>query len=439
MPTTIDGTISASATPKTRVLFGHPAGLTILFLTEMWADFSYYGMRALLVYYMTRRLGLAIATASTIYGLYTAAAHLTPLAGGVLADRWLGKRTSVASGATIMALGHFMMASPALFFPALATIAIGFGLFIPSLPSQVASLYTAGDPRLDRAYSVYYVGINLGSFLAPLVCGTLGEKYGWKVGFGAAGIGMLAGLVIYLVGMPLLPPVTSRLTHDGRPAEFGARLRPIFRPLCLIALAVILFRIAYEQIGNSVALWTEAGVNRDIQLFSHFVVPMTWFQSLNPLFIFLLTPIILRSWKHQATCNRESSAVAKMAFGAMLLGSAFLIIAAASASAGAGEERTSWVVLVLFMLVLTAGELFFMPIGLSLVTRFAPIEHRATLLGGWFILAFVANLAAGLLGRNFGDWSPGVFFSVCGGIALTAAILLRTVRRVNLLSADGAS
>src|ERR1700722_7069885 len=259
MPTTIDGTISASATPKTRVLFGHPAGLTILFLTEMWADFSYYGMRALLVYYMTRRLGLAIATASTIYGLYTAAAHLTPLAGGVLADRWLGKRTSVASGATIMALGHFMMASPALFFPALATIAIGFGLFIPSLPSQVASLYTAGDPRLDRAYSVYYVGINLGSFLAPLVCGTLGEKYGWKVGFGAAGIGMLAGLVIYLVGMPLLPPVTSRLTHDGRPAEFGARLRPIFRPLCLIALAVILFRIAYEQIGNSVALWREGG------------------------------------------------------------------------------------------------------------------------------------------------------------------------------------
>lgn len=415
-----------------RQLFGHPPGLAILFLTEMWADFSYYGMRALLVYYMTRRLGLSIATASTIYGLYTASAHLTPLGGGLIADRWLGKRNSVAAGATIMAAGHFMMAVPALFFPALGTIAIGFGLFLPSLPGQVGSLYPAGDARLDRAYSVYYVGINLGSFLAPLVCGTLGERYGWGVGFGAAGVGMLAGLVIYLAGMPLLPPATSAHLDRGDRDGLMRRLRPRVRSLLVIAFAVILFRIAYEQIGNSIALWAEVGVDRDIKVLGHFIVPMTWFQSLNPLFIFLLTPIILKWWAWQDKRQNEPGEVGKMAFGAALLGAAFLLIALASLNAVSGGAGTSWVVLVLFMLVLTAGELFFMPIGLALVTRLAPPEDRATLLGGWFVLAFVANLSAGLLGRNFGTWPPGVFFAVCAGVALTAMALLLAVRTVDL-------
>lgn len=416
-------------------MFGHPAGLTILFLTEMWADFSYYGMRALLVYYMTRRLGFSIATASAIYGLYTASAHLTPLAGGLLADRWLGKRNSVAAGATIMAAGHFMMGVPALFFPALATIAIGFGLFLPSLPGQVASLYRVDDARLDRAYSIYYVGINLGSFLAPLVCGTLGEKYGWNVGFGAAGVGMLAGLAIYLAGMPLLPPAAAT-THRRDGAVFAIRLRPLVRPLAMLALAVILFRIAYEQIGNSIALWADVGVDRDIKVLGHFIVPMTWFQSLNPLFIFLLTPIILKLWAWQGNRQKEPGEIGKMAFGAVLLGAAFMIIAAASASVGSGTMRTSWVVLVLFMFVLTAGELFFMPIGIALVTRLAPPEDRATLLGGWFILAFVANLCAGFLGTNFGAWRPDVFFVVCGGVAFAAAALLSVIRRVDLSSGE---
>jgi len=424
---------------RRRQLFGHPAGLTILFLTEMWADFSYYGMRALLVYYMTRRLGFTIATASTVYGLYTASAHLTPLAGGLLADRWLGKRNSVAAGATIMAAGHFMMGVPALFFPALAIIAIGFGLFLPSLPGQVASLYPPNDARLDRAYSVYYVGINLGSFLAPLVCGTLGEKYGWSVGFGAAGVGMLAGLVIYLAGMPLLPRAVSPRTHRRDRAGFAPRLRPLVCPLLAVALAVILFRIAYEQIGNSIALWAEAGVDRDIGVSGHFVVPMTWFQSLNPLFIFLFTPIILRWWAWQGGRRKEPAAIGKMSFGAALLGAAFLVIAVASADQESGGVRASWEVLVLFMAVLTAGELFFMPIGLSLVTKLAPPEDRATLLGGWFILAFVANLCAGMLGRNFGAWPPEIFFAVCGAVALASAILLWSIRRVDLSVGEGAS
>ena len=190
--------------------FGHPRGLTILFLTNMWEQFSYYGMRALLVYFMTKELLLAQAQASFIYGAYTAAAYFTPILGGVLADRWLGKRRAIIIGASVMAAGHFMMTFDALFYVALATIALGNGLFLPSLPSQVGDLYARTDARRGWAFNVYYVGINIGGFLAPLICGTVGELYGWHYGFGLAGIGMLLGLVIYVVGQRYLPPETMR-------------------------------------------------------------------------------------------------------------------------------------------------------------------------------------------------------------------------------------
>ena len=185
--------------------FGQPRGLTILFLTNMWEQFSYFGMRALLVYYMTTQLLFGQEKSSSIYGFYTAFAYFTPIIGGTIADRWLGKRRAVIIGATVMAAGHFMMASEPLFYVALATIAIGNGLFLPTLPSQINDLYTADDPRRPWAYNVYYVGVNVGAFLAPLVCGFLGETYGWHYGFAAAGVGMLSGLVIYLYGQPYLP------------------------------------------------------------------------------------------------------------------------------------------------------------------------------------------------------------------------------------------
>jgi POT family proton-dependent oligopeptide transporter len=198
--------------------------------------------------------------------------------------------------------------------------------------------------------------------------------------------------------------------------------------LLVFAIAVILFRIAYEQIGNSIALWTATGVDRDIRILGHFTVPMTWFQSLNPLFIFVLTPALLRWWKRQGDRGQEPRPLAKMSLGATLLALAFLLNAVATSVAGPEGTRTSCWVLVLFMLVLTAGELFFMPIGLSFVTRLAPPEHRATLLGGWFVLAFVANLIAGFLGAAFGSWSTPVFFATCACIALGSAVLLYIVR-----------
>lgn len=217
--------------------FGQPRGLTVLFLTNMWEQFSYYGMRALLVYYMTKQLLISQGTSSVIYGTYTACAYFTPIVGGVVADRYLGKRRAIIIGASVMAAGHFMMAFESLLYVALATIALGNGLFLPSLPSQINDLYHRDDPRRSWAYNVYYVGINIGGFLAPLICGTLGELYGWHYGFGAAGIGMLAGLLIYLSGRAICrqsPSVFSIPSAGPRRGGWRARQSLFWLPLpCL--------------------------------------------------------------------------------------------------------------------------------------------------------------------------------------------------------------
>src|ERR1700685_4344328 len=206
---------------KQQTWFGQPRGLTILFLTEMWEIFSYYGMRSLLVYYMTKQLLVGQEKASFIYGTYTAMAYFTPILGGVVADRRLGKRRAVIIGGSIMAAGHFMMAFGPAFYFALATIAIGNGLFLPSLPSQINDLYRADDPRRGWAYNVYYVGINLGGFLAPLICGTLGEFYGWDWGFGAAGVGSVLGWGVYMRGGRYLPE-QGRVIRPAAAAAAGS-------------------------------------------------------------------------------------------------------------------------------------------------------------------------------------------------------------------------
>jgi len=262
--------------------FGHPRGLTVLFLTEMWEMFSFFGMRAILVYYMIKHLDMSQEYASLVYGAYAAFVYFTPVFGGMLADRWLGKRNAVMIGGAAMALGHFMMSSDALFYPALTTIALGNGLFLPSLASQIEGLYRDGDTRSKSAYNIYYVGINLGGFLAPLVCGTLGEVYGWHWGFAAAGFGMLLSLAIYLAGRRYLPPEPARgaaMSAARPPMDRAARDR--FALLIGIAAIVVVFRGAYEQNGNTIALWADTGIDR--QLASGWVIPMTWFQSINSL------------------------------------------------------------------------------------------------------------------------------------------------------------
>ncbi len=415
--------------PPSGTWFGQPPGLAILFLTEMWEQFSFYGMRTLLVYYMTRQLLIGQQQASLIYGTYTAFVYLTPIFGGVISDRWLGRRNSVVLGASIMAIGHFMMTFETLFYPALGTIAIGNGLFLPSLPSQIGSLYRHDDPRRASAYNVYYAGVNLGAFLAPLVCGTLGEIYGWHWGFAAAGIGMIAGLSIYLAGSRHLPrdPPRAAASAASAPASPTEGLARRFTLLLGVAAVVVVFRGAYGQLGNTVALWIDAGVDRTLA--GDRRIPMTWFQSLNPLMVFLLTPLFIARWTRMAGAGREPSSLSKMATGAALVAFSYLFIATVAAWHEELNVRAGWVWAAAFFVLVTAGELYILPVGLGLFGRLAPRMHTATTIAAWFLAAFAGNLLAGGMGTLWSRYSPAEFFGVMGGLAGAAALLLLFLNR----------
>jgi POT family proton-dependent oligopeptide transporter len=416
--------------------FGQPRGLTILFLTEMWEQFSYYGMRALLVYYMTKQLAVGQEKASFIYGIYTAVAYFTPIFGGMIADRWLGKRRAVIIGGSIMAAGHFMMTFEPLFYAALATIAIGNGLFLPSLPSQINDLYRADDPRRGWAYNVYYVGINIGGFLAPLVCGTLGEFYGWHWGFAAAGIGMLTGLMVYVFGAKYLPHQGRVARKAAAPLASGARShRSTFVLLFAIGLAVTVFRGAYEQVGNTVALWADVGIDRTTSLMT---IPMTWFQSLNPLLVIVMTPLLLARWRRTADAQRLESSMRKMATGALIVAAAYLLLALVASAAD--PSRASWAWLVLFFVIFTLGELYILPTGLGLFARLAPVGFGATTVAAWFLAIFSGSLTAGIVGALWGGTTHARFFVVLAVIALAAAAMLLALdpmtRRIEAARAD---
>ena len=419
-----------SSAPAPSNWFGQPRGLTILFLTNMWETFSYYGMRALLVYYMTRQLLISQEHSSLIYGTYTSFAYFTPIVGGAIADRYLGKKWAVIIGATTMAAGHFMMAFEPLFYFALATIAIGNGLFLPSLPSQINDLYGPDDPRRGWAYNVYYVGVNVGGFLAPLVCGTLGETYGWHYGFGAAGVGMLAGLLIYLWGGRYLPQPQAQASLIEPTAERPAgRWRDTFMLLLGVGLAVTVFRGAYEQVGNTVALWIESADRH----FGSAEIPMTWFQSLNPLLVITMTPVLLARWKRKAGNGSEHSPLQKMGIGALIVGGAYALLAVAAAVSPTGS---SWLWVVAYFFVLTLGELYILPTGLGLFARLAPPKLGATTVAAWYLAIFTGSMTAGLIGSWYSSFRPSVFFLMLTGVAsLAATILLALDRRARAVEA----
>ncbi|MGH7329211.1 MAG: peptide MFS transporter, partial [Polyangiaceae bacterium] len=313
-------------------LFGHPAGLYVLFFTEAWERFCYYGMRALLALYVAKELckpdvaptvlGFTAMQhllgriyghqdneqfADIIYGLYTAAVYLTPFFGGILADRLLGQRKSVVIGGIVMACGEFMLMKESLFFPAIVTLTIGNGFFKSNISTQVGALYPPGDPRRDRAFNIFYVGINLGAFLSPFVCGTLGEKVGWAWGFGSAGVGLLLGLVVYLWGSRYLAP--DQIMQKKAAAATKVETKPFTkgewaRIIALIVLCAlnISFWGVYEQQGNSLQFWADSSSDRHVLawLGSSWEMPATWFQGVNPFFIIFGTPVINWLWKRQA-------------------------------------------------------------------------------------------------------------------------------------------
>jgi POT family proton-dependent oligopeptide transporter len=409
-----------------RELFGHPRGLAVLFLTETWAHFSYFGMQAMLVYYMTKQLDFSQPKASALYGGYAAFAYLTPLLGGFLADRLLGQGRSVVIGGVIMALGHFALAFEGAFFPGLFLVGLGNGFFLPATTTQVGYLYAEGDHRRDRAYSLYYMGVNIGGFLAPLICGTIGEIYGWHYGFAVAGIGMLVGLLVYLTNQASLPREVRPAGLRRKAARpLGADQRRAVLSLIGIAALVVLFRIAYEQSGNTIALWADGRTDRTLQFgATQLIIPATWFQSINPLLIFCLTPVITLWWTHQARKGREPAPLRKMAFGSALAGLAFLFMLGAARQAEL-EGTASWVWLVGFFFLLTLGELFVLPIGLSVFNQLAPAQMASLMIGIWYMAKFAGSLMAGWLGAQWQNLSPSLFFTIGAGCAFAAAIAFR--------------
>jgi proton-dependent oligopeptide transporter, POT family len=437
-------------------LFGHPKGLTFLFTTEMWERFSYYGMRSLLVLYMTKYLllrGRAEGTlglsglkggleaifgpldiqplSSQIYGLYTALVYLTPIFGGLLADRVLGQRRTVVVGAVLMAIGHFMMAVEQLFLFALLALILGSGAFKPNISTQVGGLYAPGDRRRDRAYSIFYVGINIGAFLAPLVCGTLGEEAGWHYGFAAAGIGMLIGLAIYLYALPLLPAdelQKAKESHSARRALDGNEWRSVIA-LLILFVPTTLFWATYEQSGNTIVLWADAKTDRTIDFFGLVSqIPTTWFLAFNPFMIFAFTPFVVALWTRQAARGSEPATVSKMALGCFGVAVANLIMALAAFHTGGGQA--SWLWLFGFFVVLTIGELYLSPVGLSLVTKITPARILSMMMGVWLATNFVGGFLAGWLGSFWSRMEKPEFFLMIAAIAALAGAMIFACRRV---------
>jgi POT family proton-dependent oligopeptide transporter len=432
-------------------LFGHPRALSFLFATEMWERFSYYGMRSLLVLYMVKYLldpqraaGVAglgtlkhaiefvfgpLGTqplASQIYGFYTGLVYLTPIFGGMIADRMLGQRRTVILGAALMAVGHFMMAFEHLFLLALLTLILGNGAFKPNISTQVGHLYAPGDRRRDRAFSIFYVGINLGAFLAPLVCGTLGEELGWHYGFAAAGVGMTIGLITYLLAAPSLPP-DAFATRERRPGPLRRDEWQAIGAIMALMLPISLFWATYEQQGNTIVLWADQYTDR------HFLggeIPITWFQALNPFMIFAFTPFVVALWRRQGI--REPSTVAKLAIGCGLGAVAFLVLAVAAWTSAGGQA--SWLWLFGFFALITIGELYLSPVGLSMVTKIAPLRLLSMMMGVWLLTNFIGGILTGYLGTFWSSMTKTDFFlmlaiiTALAGVAI--ALLIRPLRGI---------
>jgi POT family proton-dependent oligopeptide transporter len=436
-----------------KTILGHPVGLFVLFFTEMWERFSYYGMRALLVLYMVNYLIHRVETGSSyvfgfaplrhaiesvfgpmtvqplsseIYGLYTGFVYLTPFFGGMLADRLLGQRKTVVVGGVLMAIGHFLMAVESMFLVALCFLILGNGCFKPNISTQVGSLYPPGDPRRDRAFTIFYMGINLGAFFSPLVCGTLGQLYGWHYGFAAAGFGMVSGLVLYLWGQRYLAPdqlARARQTHTEPAKLTPAEWKAIIGLVVLCMLNVVFWGV-YEQQGNTMQLFADR--NTDWHIFG-WEMPSTWFQSINPMFIFLFTPLLNLFWGWQSSRSKEPESITKMAMGCVLLGVSFLPLIYITAGLRP-DQRISFLWLVGGTVIYTVGELYLSPIGLSLVTKVAPARLVSMLMGMWFLSSFFGNFLSGYLGTFYEKMSRESFFLMLTALGVAAGLAIFALR-----------
>ncbi|MBS1960097.1 MAG: peptide MFS transporter [Bdellovibrionales bacterium] len=466
----------------------HPAGLFYLFFTEMWERLSYYGMRALLVLYMTKYLlvdperfqsviGLGTLKSiiesgkgtpldvqpfsSELYGLYTGFVYLSPFFGGILADKVLGKKKTVYVGAILMAIGHFLMAFEQSFLLALFFLILGNGAFKPNISSQVGNLYPEGDSRRDGAFTLFYMGINLGAFFSPILCANLAawiaELMGrtepqatWHIGFTIAGIGMMLGVIIYHMGRKHLPPETAVLAPEAERNKITAKTiagllavmvgfflflalpltikiivgavilggigftvtrvqdkveRSKVTALVVLCALTIFFWAIFEQQGNTLELWADEKADWTI-----LGGRAETYQSFNPFFIFLFAPLLDAWWAYRERQGKKSSSVRKMAIGSFLAGGSFLFMAWGSTQVTVDKSLINMAWLGITTFIFTMGELYLSPIGLSFVTKVAPARMLAMLMGMWFLSSFIGNYLAGYLGGFYSSMSNQSFF-----------------------------
>ena len=442
---------------KTSALSGHPPGLSTLFFAEMWERFSYYGMRAILVLFMVAPataggLGFVTKDAASLYGTYTMTVYMLSVLGGVVADRWLGASRAVFIGGIIIACGHFSMAfhSLSFFYAGLSCIAIGTGLLKPNISTMVGSLYAPGDPRRDSGFSIFYVGINIGALLAPLVCGWLAESaefkgflasrgfdptHSWHWGFAAAGVGMIVGLTVFSLKRKQLPSAGTR----GRSSKESVVSQPLTRDEWkrILAIAIlfaftIMFWSAYEQKGASLNLFAKELVRTT--LFG-WTFPASWLQSLTPFFIILFAPVFARLWIRLG--DRQPSGPKKFSIGLFLIGIAMLLLVPASILTAQGKISPLWLVAVYFFDVM--GEICVSPVGLSMVTKLSPAKIVGLMMGAWFFATSLGNKLAGYFSGFFTVTDPGTLVRLYGGIAamlIVGAVVLRIAApRIERMSA----
>ncbi|HEX6098269.1 MAG TPA: peptide MFS transporter [Thermoanaerobaculia bacterium] len=428
--------------------FGHPRGLATLFFTEMWERFSYYGMRALLILYMVGSvqqpgLGFGERRAAMIYGIYTMAVYLSGIPGGWVADRFLGHYRAVFIGGCIIAAGHFSMAIPGLpfFFTGLGLIVIGTGLLKPNVSSMVGSLYTRDDDRRDAGFSMFYMGINLGAFIAPLICGWLGQSASWHLGFGAAGVGMVIGLIQYVAGRKYLTPVSQEATvqatalaTDTAPQTGGtapnAKLTGTdwarIGAIGILTLFALLFWAGFEQAGSSLTLFADRATRLSV---FNWEFPSSWFQSVEPMFVILFSPVFAALWLGLARRHKEPSSPAKFTLGLFFLSLSFaLVIPAAKAFESSGGRVSPWWLIGLYFLQMV-GELCLSPVGLSMVTKLSPPKLVGLMMGVWFFATAMGNYVAGwiagfLQDRPFSDVFQAAFLNLVIATVILAALIV---------------
>ena len=424
-------------------LTNHPPGLATLFFVEMWERFSYYGMRAILVLYAVSLpahggLGFDVKEAASLYGTYTMAVYLLSVPGGFIADRWLGARSAVFLGGIIIVCGQFSLTVGAMpmFYLGLSLIAVGTGLLKPNISTMVGSLYGERDPRRDSGFSLFYMGINVGAVMAPLACGFLAESVtfktwlanngfdpagSWHWGFGAAGVGMIAGLIVFVLRRATLSHVGSRPRE--RAAATGAQVSgPLtaaewkrIGAISILFAFTIAFWAAYEQKGASLNLFAKQLVRTEI---GGWEFPASWLQSLTPFYVIILAPLFARLWIRMG--DRQPSSPAKFALGLASIGLAFCLLVPASSLTAGGKVSPLWFVAVYFLDVV--GEMCLSPVGLSTVTKVAPARLVGLMMGLWFFATSLGNKLAGFLSGFYVANDPGVLMRLYGGIA--AALIL---------------